>query len=106
MTEFSNSLFVVGIDIGSEYSECAFSSCQDIRWDLRKSVARFNSWKCPTAILLDRNEDIVAFGYDAEKKFIELLDDDEHDNYYYFKCFRNDLDQVFLLFSFQVVKTF
>lgn len=105
------SVFFVGIEIGPEFSGYEFSSRYDIELGLRNMST--TTWsdrtmlhmsKCPTAILLDRNGEKVAFGFEAEKIFCELLQDDKHDSYYYFKHFRDDLNQVFLLFSFKEVK--
>lgn len=110
MTAIRNSLYFVGIDIGSEYSGLAFTSYGNIRSDPMKFSTEI--WqggslltlKCPTAILLDNNEEIVAFGYEAETRFSQLLEDDEHHEYYYFKHFRNDFLQVFRFLSFQVLR--
>ncbi|VDI77547.1 Hypothetical predicted protein, partial [Mytilus galloprovincialis] len=99
MKRLGNSLFVVGIDIGSEYFGYAFASREDIQQNPpRIRVREWNesnqySLKCPTAILFNLNEEMVAFGFEAERMFSELLEDDEHHDYYYFRNFRNDLYQ-------------
>ncbi|CAC5399258.1 unnamed protein product [Mytilus coruscus] len=99
MTDLGKSIFVVGIDIGSEYSGYAISSVFDIKCDPPKfdvafcHTAKLITSKCQTAILLNGNEEMVAFGYQAESRFTELLEFGEHHDYYYFKNFRNDLHQ-------------
>lgn len=105
-----NSIFVVGIDIGSEYSGYAFAARRDIMHDPPQIGTHL--WKgsnlllhkCPTAILFDINEEINAFGFEAENQYSEILTDEEQDGYYYFKSFRNAIHQVFLLLRFRVVK--
>ncbi|CAG2213173.1 unnamed protein product [Mytilus edulis] len=46
------------------------------------------SLKAPTAVLLNNNQEFEAFGYEAEKRFSELLADEEQDDYYYFHQFK------------------
>ncbi|CAG2190812.1 unnamed protein product [Mytilus edulis] len=92
-----NSVFVVGIDIGSVSSGYAFASRNDIMHDppkLNTDVwfgSMLLSSKCPTAILLDMNEEIQDFGFKAEEMYSKFLANNEHDGYYYFKYFRNDI---------------
>lgn len=111
MAERWNCKFVVGINIGSEYSGYAFS-VSDIKcippeiytakW---RGKGRFvESCKCPTSILLDQDEEMVAFGYQAETEYLSLLVDDKHHEYYYFKHVRNSIHQVFQLLLFCVLK--
>lgn len=112
MTGFGNSLFVVGIDIGSEYSGYAYAFRYDIRHD--PHLIRAHEWnesnrcslKCPTTILINSNEEMVAFGFEAERMFSELLENNKHHDYYYFKNFRNDLYQVFKFFYQPIIMCF
>lgn len=46
------------------------------------------SYKTPTTVLLDNKTNFVDFGYDAEKRYVDLCGDDEHENYYYFHRFK------------------
>ncbi|CAG2190448.1 unnamed protein product [Mytilus edulis] len=92
-----NSIFVVGIDIGSVSSGYAFASREDIMHDPPKFSTHYwqgsqlLSSKCPTVILLDINEETKAFGFEAEEMYSEFLEQSEHDGYYYFKYFRDQL---------------
>lgn len=102
MTNIGNSKFVVGIDIGSEDSGYAFASRDNAMHDpprLSTNIwmgSKLLSLKCPTVILLDIHEEMIAFGYEAEDRFCELMEDGEHHDYYYFRHFRDDIHQVFL----------
>lgn len=103
MTNLGNSVFVYGIDIGSEYSGYAYVSRHDITLKGPPTLSTptwigslMGSHKCPTVILLDRNEEMVAFGYEAENKFVTIMEDDETNDYYYFKHFRDQIHQVFI----------
>jgi hypothetical protein len=42
------------------------------------------SLKAPTAVLLDENKELVAFGYEAENQFSDLVSENEHKTYFYF----------------------
>lgn len=94
MAHLGNSLFVVGIDFGTTYSGYAFASKDDFKADPPKistniwQGSKLLSLKAPTAVLLNKNQDFEAFGYEAEKKFSELLADEEQDDYYYFHQFK------------------
>ncbi|XP_076071446.1 heat shock 70 kDa protein 12A-like [Mytilus galloprovincialis] len=94
MAHLGNSIFVVAIDFGTTYSGYAFASKQDFANDPPKystsawQGSRLLSLKAPTAVLLNGNKELVAFGYDAENQFSELLSNDEHEDYYYFHQFK------------------
>ena len=49
------------------------------------------SIKTPTCILLDKEKQFVAFGFDAEIRYAELVVDEEQDNYYFFDRFTTSL---------------
>lgn len=94
MAHLGNSLFVVGIDFGTTYSGYAFASKDDFKADPPKistniwQGSKLLSLKAPTAVLLNNNQEFKAFGYEAEKRFSELLADEEQDDYYYFHQFK------------------
>lgn len=103
MQHRGSSQFVVGIDIGSTFSGYAFASRDEIQQNPPKfHIAEWYGnrnlkWKCPTAILLQSNADLVAFGYDAQNRFSELIGDDKHNDYYFFNDFKiNPYCQVFI----------
>ncbi|XP_063413407.1 heat shock 70 kDa protein 12A-like [Mytilus trossulus] len=90
MAHLGNPLFVVGIDFGTTYSGYAFSSKADpskISTNIWQG-SKLLSLKAPTAVLLNNNQEFEAFGYEAEKRFSELLADEEQDDYYYFHQFK------------------
>jgi hypothetical protein len=100
-----NSIFVVAIDIGTTYSGYAFAPKLDYACDPPKininvwQGSTLHSLKAPTAVLLDENKELVAFGYEAENKFSELVMDNEHKAYFYFHQFKMLLhNQVCLLY--------
>lgn len=97
MSNFNNTirskckkLFVAAIDFGTTYSGYAFSSTSDwskvltSNWTGGKVV----TLKTPTALLLDANKEIKAFGYEAEDQYIELAREEEHEDYYFFHRFK------------------
>lgn len=101
MTNSGDSLFVVGIDFGTTYSGYAFASKDDFKNDPPKistniwQGSKLLSLKAPTAVLLNADQEFEAFGYEAEKRFSDLLADGEHNDYYYFHQFKMLLhDQV------------
>jgi molecular chaperone DnaK (HSP70) len=86
-------LFVAAIDFGTAYSGYAFSSRGDFTTDPLKITAhQWNkdliSHKTPTSVLLDQDRKLVAFGDQAEKRFMELSEDDHHHEYYFFRKFK------------------
>ena len=105
MSHLGNSIFVVAIDIGTTYSGYAFASKKDFVCDPPKFYtnvwpgSKLLSLKAPTAVLLDENKELVAFGYEAENLFSELVLDNEHKAYFYFHQFKMLLhNQVCLLY--------
>jgi len=83
-------LFVAAIDFGTTYSGYAFSpksdphDIQTCKWQ----NGNFESSKAPTSVLIDLKKNFLAFGYEAENKFIENAAKDEPDVLYYFKRFK------------------
>ncbi|XP_052673407.1 heat shock 70 kDa protein 12A-like [Crassostrea angulata] len=92
----SPNLLVAAIDFGTTYSGYAFSSRADFDDDpLRITAHKWSSGliseKNPTSILFDNNQKLVAFGYEAEKQFTELSNDNRHEDFYYFQRFKMQL---------------
>lgn len=92
----SPNLLVAAIDFGTTYSGYAFSSRADFDDDpLRITAHKWSSdlisEKNPTSILFDNNQKLVAFGYEAEKQFTELSNDNRHEDFYYFQRFKMQL---------------
>lgn len=99
----SNALLVAAIDLGSTFSGYAFATRNDVEKDLLKSRVpywcspeeSFISQKTPSTVLLDKDVQLVAFGFEAESKYKYLLENEEGENYFYFPHFKMMLnDQV------------
>lgn len=94
-------LMTAAIDFGTTYSGYCFSFRHEFENDPLKVSA--NTWtagtaglvslKTPTTVLLDSNQELVAFGYEAEDRYAELAEDEEHAEYYYFRRFKMSLFQ-------------
>ncbi|XP_062585600.1 heat shock 70 kDa protein 12A-like [Saccostrea cucullata] len=92
-----NTPYVVAIDFGTTYSSYAFAIrkefLKDNEKDLEKiytvnwNAGRFISNKTPTTLLLNKDQKDVSFGYDAEKTYGEMSED-ERENHYYFHRFK------------------
>ncbi|XP_052077326.1 heat shock 70 kDa protein 12B-like [Mytilus californianus] len=95
-SEQKNKMLVAAIDIGTTFSACAYSLQIDFETDSMHihtntwtSISRaLMSIKVPTAVLLDKSQKFLAFGYDAEEQYSELVLDEEHHDYYYFCGFK------------------
>ncbi|KAH3785914.1 hypothetical protein DPMN_164010 [Dreissena polymorpha] len=90
----SETMAVAAIDIGTTYSGYALSIGNDFEsnppevglslfYGGRHLITKRN----PTVLLLDRQQEFVAFGYDAENIYCELAAEDKHRDYYYFRSF-------------------
>lgn len=93
-------LFVVAIDFGTTYSGYAFSSRDDFKTDPLKinsnqawnaGSQRHLSMKTPTCLLLDDNEELVSFGYEAENKYADIVMDHKQNEYLFFQRFKMQL---------------
>lgn len=92
----SPNLLVAAIDFGTAYSGYAYSSRVDFVNDplnikAHKWSQSLKSHKTPTCALFNKDKKLVAFGFEAEKQFTELTDDDKHQDYYYFQRFKMNL---------------
>ena len=93
-------LFVAAIDFGTTYSGYAFSLRNDFKKDPLDIVAnqawnagsqRHLSLKTPTCLLLDDNEELVSFGYEAENKYSDIVIDRKQNEYFFFQRFKMQL---------------
>ncbi|KAL3878389.1 hypothetical protein ACJMK2_030745 [Sinanodonta woodiana] len=90
-TQHIEKLLVVAIDFGTSYSGYAFScTAEYITHPLKIFAKRWPGGytKTPTSLLLDHNQEYVAFGSDAETKYAELASKNKHQEYYYFRHFK------------------
>jgi len=91
-------LLVAAIDFGTTYSGYAFSLRHGYEKDSSERKVYANNWKSgardlislktPTTVLLDPKGKFDSFGYEAENKYSELAEDDEHKGWYYFRRFK------------------
>ena len=80
---------VVSLVFGTTNSGCAFSMIQDFNRDpLNMWTGEFGTSAC---LLLDKEKQFEAFGYDTENRYAELVMDEEHANYYFFDRFTMSL---------------
>ena len=94
-TTFYN-LWVAAIDFGTTFSGYAFGSREELENDPTKIFAPvwqaadggLISSKTPTTVLLDNDENLVEFGFDAETAYSELSENGEHEDHYYFRRFK------------------
>ncbi|KAL3878480.1 hypothetical protein ACJMK2_030825 [Sinanodonta woodiana] len=86
-------ILTAAIDFGTTYSGYAFSFAAN-----PKEVFTFN-WKeqhvkTPSVIMLDSDWEPDAFGYEAEQKYVNLLNKEDADGYYYFEKFKMQLYNI------------
>ena len=93
---------VGAIDFGTTFSGWAYSFIHEFESEPTKvTVKQWNSGsgtlvteKTPTSALISPNgKTLVGFGYDAENKYKELAENEEHREYYYFKRFKMALNK-------------
>lgn len=85
----ARTVFVVAIDFGTT-SGFAFSTKDQPesvqKWEWKRND--LTSEKTPTTVLLNIDKKFVAFGYDAEKKYLEdILPNEKTAKFYYFRRF-------------------
>lgn len=92
-------LIVGAIDFGTTFSGWAYSFLHEYKSDPTKATVQH--WyggqlvteKTPTCALITSNFKLEAFGYEAENKFKDLVENGEHHNYYYFRRFKMELNK-------------
>lgn len=91
----SSRLIVAAIDIGTLYSGYAFSCKTD--WTKifmnRWQGGQLMSYKAPTALLLNPDKSFNSFGYEAEKTYADIAENDDDEGrsckeYYFFHRFK------------------
>lgn len=97
MAASGDKLVVAAIDFGTTYSGYAFSFRHEYEKDRMNifantawsaSGAGLMSWKTPTTLLLQKNQTFDSFGYDAEERYDELIDNENEKGWYYFRRFK------------------
>ncbi|XP_045203853.2 heat shock 70 kDa protein 12B-like [Mercenaria mercenaria] len=97
-------IFFGAIDFGTSFSGWAFASSTDLELNhqnqpptitvkpWRSEYATHSTGKTPTCVLIKPDgKSLEAFGYDAEKKYDELVSEQNDKEYYYFKDFKTCL---------------
>ncbi|XP_076111510.1 heat shock 70 kDa protein 12A-like [Mytilus galloprovincialis] len=93
-------ILVAALDFGTAYSGYAFSMRGNFKTDPLKihSNQAWNaggrqllSLKTPTCLLLNPEKQFDAFGYEAENKYSDLVMDDDHSDYFFFRRFKMNL---------------
>lgn len=87
---------MAAIDLGSTFSGYAFAWRADVKNDPLKihiyhwqaSNGNFISSKTPSTVLLNKDAQLVAFGFQAECKYAYLSENGEGDDYFYFPHFK------------------
>ena len=84
--------FVAAIDFGTTYSGWAFSHKSDwAKVTVPKWAGHMMSFKTPTAVLLHPDKSFDSFGYDAETRYCELVEEKKDTDYFYFHRFKMPL---------------
>lgn len=93
-------LFVIALDFGTTYSGYAFSSRSDFE-DNPLKIQNNQEWiasgtsllslKTPTSLLIQKDGNFVAFGYEAEDKFYTALENENHKDLMLFRRFKMKL---------------
>jgi hypothetical protein len=95
----SESIIVGAIDFGTTFSGYGFANRNDYKVDPMRIAG--NHWqtgsqpglslKTASCILFDPTQKLHSFGGDAEDKYTELAQEDEHIDWFYFKRFKMQL---------------
>ncbi|CAC5426605.1 unnamed protein product [Mytilus coruscus] len=83
-------LMVVGIHIGDVYSQCGISTHRT-RLEYR-GLSKTHQLE-PNTILLNKESEFIAFGYNAEKTYTDLQHDGKHKDLLYFRTFTWTVDK-------------
>lgn len=102
MTSKRNYLLVAAIDFGTTFSGYAFSSKHDFEKDptkasLRRWVDPISSMmycKTSTCILFTEDQKFDKFGFEAEAKYLDLISDNNQNNWYFFTKFKMSLYEI------------
>jgi len=86
-------LLSAAIDYGTTYSGYALSFMDDpmkIQTNLgwKAGPERLISHKTPTCVLVNPQKQFDSFGYDAENKYMKLLEEDEQEGWMFFQRFK------------------
>ena len=92
-----------------EFGTTTFGSASSFKYDFERDplkigcrlwcAGEYISLNTPACLLLNKKKQYVAFGYDAENRYAELVRKEEQDDYYFFDRFTMSLhnNEVFHL---------
>lgn len=95
---------VVAIDFGTTYSGYAFSLSSEFLNNKNDHLNKIviDNWnsgdllseKTPTTLLLDKDKNLVSFGYEAENDYGRMTEEERNEHYYFrrFKMMLYDKD--------------
>ena len=86
-------LVVTAIDFGTTYSGYAFSFKHDptkvqTNQGWISGSDRLISFKTPTCVLVNPQKNFDSFGYDAENKYVSLVEGEKHEGWMMFRRFK------------------
>ncbi|XP_053390534.1 heat shock 70 kDa protein 12A-like [Mercenaria mercenaria] len=91
----SDTFLVAAIDFGTTFSGWAFSFKHEFMSEPTKASVKqwfsgsHTTEKTPTVALIHQDgKTLKAFGYEAENEYKDLMDEGEHENYFYFQRFK------------------
>ncbi|XP_053401232.1 heat shock 70 kDa protein 12B-like isoform X1 [Mercenaria mercenaria] len=103
MTSRQDILLVVAIDFGTTYSGFAIQFRHEFDPKDPTKIRAPQSWnggkqnlmsyKTPTCLLLNEDQEIDCFGFEAEEKYADLCLNKENGKYYYYKQFKMRLQE-------------
>lgn len=88
---------IVAFDIGTSYSGYAYSD----KIEIAKNTINLNEWtgnstldpkaKAPTTVLLNEDQTFDSFGYEAEERYAQRVEEKTHNKCYRFRNFKMKL---------------
>lgn len=87
-------------DIGTTFTGYAYSSAKEYEEDLlnihfneewMSGHANLHTFKVPSVALVQQDKSLHSYGYEAERKYIQVLDAKQQATWYFFKRFKTDL---------------
>lgn len=96
-------MVAAAFDIGSTFSGYAYSFKSNparVYANQAWGAGKLLSLKTPTCLLLSPSGEFHSFGFEAENKYTDLAEDDEHHEWRLFRCFK------MMLYHNKVLKSF
>lgn len=96
MATLTDELLVAAIDFGTTFSGYAFAMRNELNNDpsrihvpnWQSSNGGSNFCKTSSTVLLNKDTQLVAFGFDAESKYAKLSENGKGEDYFYFHHFK------------------